>query len=89
MEFYESEAFENAMSISTTVDVESPDAVTAAARAISDWAVRMLRVKDDLLPEKVASLQALLGLNFWVRGLIEALDEALWTDDALFDAASR
>ena len=89
MEFYESEAFENAMSISTTVDVESPDAVTAAARAISDWAVRMLRVKDDLLPEKVASLQALLGLNFWVRGLIEAFDEALWTDDALFDAASR
>ena len=46
-------------------------------------------MKDDLPAEITSSLQFLLGLNFWVRGLIEALDEALWTKSADFDAASR
>ena len=87
--FYESAAFKNAPSVSTTVDAGSLDAVADSAKAINDRAVRMLRVKDDLPAEITSSLQFLLGLNFWVRGLIEALDEALWTKSADFDAAYR
>ena len=89
VEFYESEAFENAPVVSTSADADSLDAVADATKAINDWAVRMLQVKDDLPADITASLQSLLGLNFWVNGLIDALDEALSTDDADFDAASR
>ena len=89
VEFYESEAFENAPKVSVTVLADSPDAVIDSARATNEWAVRMLRARAELPQEIVASLQALLGLNFWVMGLIEALDEALWTEGADFDAAFR
>ena len=89
VEFYESEAFENAPKVSVTVGAGSVNAVTDSAKAINEWAVRMLRVKDDLPEGVVASLQSLLGLNFWVRGLIDALDEALSGERELFDVASR
>ena len=89
VEFYESEAFENAPKVSVTVGAGSVNAVTDSAKAINEWAVRMLRVKDDLPEGVVASLQSLLGLNFWVRGLIDALDEALSGERELFDAGSR
>ena len=87
--FYESEAFENAPTLSASVDADSSDAIADSAQAINEWAVRMLRVKDDLPAEIVASLQSLLGLNFWIRGLIDALDDALSGDRELFDVASR
>ena len=86
---YESEAFENAPTLSASVDADSSDAIADSAQAINEWAVRMLRVKDDLPAEIVASLQSLLGLNFWIRGLIDALDDALSGDRELFDVASR
>ena len=89
VEFYESEAFENAPTLSASVDADSSDAIADSAQAINEWAVRMVRVKDDLPAEIVASLQSLLGLNFWVRGLIDALDDALSGDRELFDVASR
>ena len=89
VEFYESEAFENAPKVSVTVGAGSMNAVTDSAEAINEWAVLMLRVKNDLPAEIVASLQSLLGLNFWVRGLIGALDEALSGERELFDVASR
>ena len=89
VEFYESEAFENAPTLSTAVHADSLDAIADSAKAINEWAVRMLRVKDDLPEGVVASLQSLLGLNFWVRGLIDALDEALSGERELFDVASR
>ena len=89
VEFYESEAFENAPTLSASVDADSSDAIADSAQAINEWAVRMLWVKDDLPAEIVASLQSLLGLNFWVRGLIDALDDALSGDRELFDVASR
>ena len=89
VEFYESEAFENAPTLSTAVHADSLDAIADSAKAINEWAVRMLRVKDDLPEGVVASLQSLLGLNFWVRGLIDALDEALPGERELFDAGSR
>ena len=89
VEFYESEAFENAPTLSTAVHADSLDAIADSAKAINEWAVRMLRVKDDLPEGVVASLQSLLGLNFWVRGLIDALDEALSGERELFDAGSR
>ena len=89
VEFYESEAFENAPTLSASVDADSSDAIADSAQAINEWAVRILRVKDDLPAEIVASLQSLLGLNFWIKGLIEALDDALSGDRELFDVASR
>ena len=89
VEFYESEAFENAPTLSASVDADSSDAIADSAQAINEWAVRMRRVKDDLPAEIVASLQSLLGLNFWVRGLIDALDDALSGERELFDVASR
>ena len=89
VEFYESEAFENAPTLSASVDADSLDAIADSAQAINEWAVRMLRVKDDLPAEIVSSLQSLLGLNFWIRGLIEALDDALSGERELFDVASR
>ena len=89
VEFYESEAFENAPTLSASVDADSSDAIADSAQAINEWAVLMLRVKDDLPAEIVASLQSLLGLNFWIRGLIEALDDALSGERELFDVASR
>ena len=89
VEFYESEAFENAPTLSASVDADSLDAIADSAQAINEWVVRMLRVKDDLPAEIVASLQSLLGLNFWIRGLIDALDDALSGDRELFDVASR
>lgn len=89
VEFYESEAFENAPKVSVTVDAGSMNAVTDSAESINERAVLMLRVKDDLAGEIVASLQSLLGLNFWIRGLIDALDDALSGERELFDVASR
>ena len=89
VEFYESEAFANAPKVSVTVLADSPDAVNDSARAINEWAVLMLRAGAGLPQEIVASLQSLLGLNFWVSGLIEALSEALCTESADLDAASR
>ena len=89
VEFYDSETFANADSVSASVDADSSDAIADSAQAINEWAVRMLRVKDDLPAEIVTSLQSLLGLNFWIRGLIDALDDALSTERELFDAASR
>ena len=89
VEFYEREAFENAPTLSASVDADSSDAIADSAQAINEWAVRILRVKDDLPAEIVASLQSLLGLNFWIKGLIEALDDALSGDRELFDVASR
>lgn len=89
VEFYESEAFANAPAVSVNVDAKSMNAVTDSARAINEWAVLTLRAKDELPAETVASLQSLLGLNFWVAGLIDALDDALSGEGELFDAASR
>ena len=87
--FYESEAFENAPKVSVTVRADSMDAVIDSAKAINEWAVRMLRVQDDLPADVVVSLQSLLGLNFWIAGLIDALDGALSGEGELFDAGSR
>ena len=89
VEFYESETFLNAPQVSAPVDAGSMDAVPDSARAIDGWVVRMLQVKDELPSDIVTSLQSLLGLNFWVKGLIEALDDALSGERELFDAASR
>ena len=89
VEFYESAAFANAPTLSTSVLADSMDAIADSAKVINEWAVRMLRVRDDLPEGVVASLQSLLGLNFWVRGLIDALDEALSGERELFDAGSR
>ena len=89
VEFYESEAFANAPTLSTSVLADSPDATMDSAKAINEWAVRMLRMKDDLPEEVVTSLQSLLGLNFWVKGLVDALDDALSGERDLFDAGSR
>jgi hypothetical protein len=89
VDFYESEAFENAPKVSVSMDDGSMDAVVDSARAINEWAVLMLRVKDELPADIVTSLQSLLGLNFWVKGLIDALDDALSGERELFDAASR
>ena len=75
-EFYESEEFANAPSTSTIVDAESLDVVIDSARAIEAWAVRMLRVKDDLPADIATSLRSLLGLHFWVRGLVETVELA-------------
>ena len=88
-EFYESEVFANAPTLSTLVLADSMDAIADSAKVINEWAVRMLRVRDDLPEGVVASLQSLLGLNFWVRGLIDALDDALSGERELFDAGSR
>lgn len=65
------------------------DAVVDSARAISEWAVLKLRARDEIPSEIVASLQSPLGLNFWVAGLIDTLDDALSGERDLFDAASR
>ncbi len=89
VEFYESEAFANAPTVSVNVDAGSMDAAVDSARAINEWAALMLRARDEFPEEIVASLQSLLGLNFWVAGLIDALDEALSGEGELFDAASR
>ena len=89
VEFYESETFLNAPKVSVTVDARSMDAVTVSARALNEWAVLMLRAKDELPADIVASLQSLLGLNFWMAGLIDALDDALSGERELSDAASR
>ena len=89
VEFYESEVFANAPTLSTLVLADSMDAIADSAKVINEWAVRILRVKDDLPEGVVASLPSLLGLNFWVRGLIDALDEALSGERELFDVASR
>ena len=89
VEFYESEAFANARKVSVNVDADAMDAVVDSARAINEWAVLTLRAKDELPAEIGASLQSLLGLNFWVAGLIDALDDALSSEGELFDAASR
>ena len=89
VEFYESEAFANAPTLSTSVLADSPDATMDSAKAINEWAVRMLRMKVDLPEEVVTSLQSLLGLNFWVKGLVDALDDALSGERDLFDAGSR
>ena len=89
VEFYESEAFANAPKVSVSVDAESMDAVIDSARALNEWAVLMLRAKDELPADIAASLQSLLGLNFWVAGLIDALDDALSGERELFDAGSR
>ena len=89
VEFYESEVFANAPTLSTSVDADSLDAIAGSAKVINEWAVRMLRVKDDLPESVVASLQSLLGLNFWVKGLVDALDDALSGERELFDAGSR
>ena len=89
VEFYESEAFANAPTLSTSVLADSMDAIADSAKVINEWAVRMLRVRDDLPEGVVASLQSLLGLNFWVRGLIDALDDVLSGERELFDAGSR
>ena len=89
LEFYESDAFENAHRVSANVYADVTDAVADSARAINEWAVLTLRAKDELPAEIVASLQSLLGLNFWVAGLIDALDDALSSEHELFDAASR
>ena len=89
VEFYESEAFLNAPRVSSSVDADSMDAVADSARAINEWAMLMLRAKDELPADIVASLQSLLGLNFWIAGLIDALDDALSGERESFDAASR
>ena len=89
VEFYGREAFENAPTLSASVHADSPDAIADSAQTINEWGVLMLRVKDDLPAEIVASLQSLLGLNFWIRGLIDALDDALSGERELFDVASR
>ena len=89
VEFYESEAFANAPTLSTSVHADSQDATMDSAKAINEWAVRMLKVKDDLPEEVVTSLRSLLGLNFWVPGLVDALDDALSGERDLFDAGSR
>lgn len=89
VEFYESEAFANARKVSVNVDVDAMDVVVDSGRALNEWAVLTLRAKDELPAEIVASLQSLLGLNFWIPGLIDALDAALSGEGELFDAASR
>ena len=88
-EFYESEAFANAPTVTVHVAADSMDAVTDSARAINEWAVLMLRAKDEFSADIVGSLQSLLGLNFWVRGLVDALAYALSGERDLFDAGSR
>ena len=89
VEFYESEVFANAPTLSTLVLADSMDAIADSAKVINEWAIRILRVKDDLPDGLVASLQSLLGLNFLVKGLIDALDDALSGERELFDAGSR
>ena len=89
VEFYESEVFANAPTLSTLVLADSMDAIADSAKVINEWAVRILRVKDDLPEGVVASLQSLLGLNFLVKGLVDALDDALSGERELFDAGSR
>lgn len=89
VEFYKSEAFANAPTVSVNVDADAMDAVVDSARAINEWAVLTLRAKDEFPEDIVAALQSLLGLNFWVAGLIDPLDEALSGERELFDAASR
>ena len=89
IEFYESEAFAIAPAVTVNVDAESMDAVTDSARALNEWAVLMLRAKDELPADIVAANQSLLGLNFWIAGLFDALDAALSGEGELFDAASR
>ena len=89
VEFYEGETFLNAPNVSLTVDARSMDAVADSARVINEWAVLMLGVRDELPADIVASLQSLLALNFWVAGLIDALDEALSGERELFYAGSR
>ena len=77
VEFYESEAFANAPKVSFPVGADPVDAAIDSARVIHEWAARMLMVKDDLPAGIVASLQSLLSLNFWVRGLVETLELAI------------
>ena len=77
VEFYESEAFANAPKVSLSVGADPMDTVIDSAGAIDEWAVRMLLVKDDLPADIVASLQSLLGLSFWVRGLVGTLELAI------------
>ena len=89
VEFYESEAFANAPTLSTSVDADSPDAIADSAMVIDEWTVLMLRVEDELPEDITASVQSLLGLNFWIAGLINALDGALSGERELFDAGSR
>ena len=89
VEFYESEVFANASTLSTLVLADSMDAIADSAKVINEWTVRMLRVRDDLPEGVVASLQSLLGLNFLVKGLVDALDDALSGERELFDVASR
>ena len=89
VEFYESEMFANAPTLSTLVLADSMDAIADSAKVINEWPVRMLRVRDDLPEGVVASLQSLLGLNFLVKGLVDALDDALSGERELFDVASR
>ena len=87
--FYESEVFSNAPTLSTLVLADSMDAIADSAKVINEWAVRILRVRDDLPEGVVASLQSLLGLNFLVKGLVDALDDALSGERELFDVGSR
>ena len=89
VEFYECEVFANASTLSTLVLADSMDAIADSAKVINEWAVRILRVRDDLPEGVVASLQSLLGLNFLVKGLVDALDDALSGERELFDVASR
>ena len=89
VQFYESEAFANAPAVTVNVDAESMDAVADSARALNEWAVLMLRARDELPADIAAALQSLLGLNFCIPGLIDALDDALSTERDLFDAGSR
>ena len=49
----------------------------------------MLRARDELPADIVASVQSLLGLNFWIAGLIDARDVALSGYQEPFDAGSR
>ena len=77
VEFYESEAFANAPKVSLSIGADPMDTAIDSAEAIDEWAARMLQVKDDLPTGIVASLRSLLGLNFWVRGLVETLELAI------------
>ena len=74
VEFYGSEAFANAPKVSLSIGADPMDTVIDSARVIDEWAARMLLVKDDLPAGIVASLQSLLSLNFWIRGLVETLE---------------
>ena len=77
VELYESEAFDSAPKVSLPVDADPVDIVIDSARAIDEWAVRMLQVKDHLPADIVASLQSLLGLSFWIIGLVQAIELAI------------